>query len=132
MSMRFAAACALAALLIAPEAGWTKKKDKDGDPWDGYGQPVPPGHVKNPGGGPPPWAPAHGYRAKQKYLYYPKYNIYKDPVSGLFFSFHAGSWGKGDLPPNLDPRHLGRGYTFEGDMDEPYKGNRQHKNKYKP
>ncbi|MFP5223553.1 MAG: hypothetical protein ACLGSA_14775 [Acidobacteriota bacterium] len=132
MNMRLAAACALAALLMAPDAGWTKKKDKDNDPWDAHGQPLPPGQAKKPGGGPPPWAPAHGYRAKQKYRYYPRYNVYQDPASGLFFSFQAGAWVKGDLPPDLNPHRLGRGYTFEGDLDEPYRGNSSHKKKYKP
>lgn len=132
MNRKFAAVCVLSALLAAPEAGWTKKKDKDGNPWDGgYGKPGPPGQTKNPGGGPPSWAPAHGYRAKQQYFYYPRYNVYKDPVSGLFFSFHGGAWRKGSLPPNLNPKHLGRNYRIEGDLDEPYRGNSQHKKKYK-
>jgi hypothetical protein len=132
MNTRLVAACALAALLMAPDAGWTKKKDKDNDPWDATGQPQPPGQVKKHGGGPPPWAPAHGYRAKQQYFYYPRYNVYKDPVSGLFFSFQGGVWHKGDLPGNVNPRHLGRNYRIEGDLDAPYQGNSSHKKKYRP
>jgi len=131
MNAKLVAACALSAVLILPATGWTKKKDKDYEPWEGYDQPLPPGQAKKHGGGPPPWAPAHGYRAKQQYRYYPRYNIYQDPVSGLFFSFQAGTWVKGGLPPGLNPKGLGRGYKFEGDLDEPYKGNEQHRNKYK-
>lgn len=131
MNTKLVAACVLCALLILPEAGWTKKKDKDDGDWDNSGQSMPPGQTKKHGGGPPPWAPAHGYRAKQKYRYYPQYNVYQDPASGLFFSFQAGAWIKGGLPAGLDPRNLGRGYTFEGDRDEPYRGNDVHKDKYK-
>lgn len=26
--------------------------------------------------GPPPWAPAHGYRAKTRHIYFPDHNVY--------------------------------------------------------
>ena len=53
-------------------------------------------------GGPPPWAPAHGYRAKFKYHYYPGHQVYFDPVRALYFWFSAGTWLSGPaLPPAI-------------------------------
>ena len=36
--------------------------------------------------GPPPWAPAHGYRAKYQYYYYPSSYVYFDTKKKLYFS----------------------------------------------
>ncbi|WP_243367869.1 hypothetical protein [Fundidesulfovibrio soli] len=131
---RIVPAIVLAALVAAPEAGMAKKKDKDyqgAPPGSVLMEPLPPGQAKKPGGGPPPWAPAHGYRAKQQYRYYPRYNLYQDPATGLFFSFQGGGWIKGGLPGNVPPGHLGKGYMIQGDPDAPYKGNDGHMKKYK-
>lgn len=150
-----AALClATALVMMLPTSGWTKKKDRDDGPWDGYEENLPPGQAKKQrggpppwdgyedslppgqakkkrGGGPPPWAPAHGYRAKQAYRYYPRYNVYQDPGSGVFFTFQAGAWIKGGLPGWLTGRDLGPGYDFQGDADRPYQGNRSHKRQYR-
>lgn len=117
--MKRAAVLVILALVVAssPETGWAKKKEAY--PMDDQGNFLPPGQAKPKG--PPPWAPAHGYRAKQKYRYYPAYNLYQDPVSGLFFSFRAGAWAKGPLPPGVDPGRLGRYREFDGYVDEPWK-----------
>ena len=40
--------------------------------------------------GPPPWAPAHGYRAKQ-HVYFPDYYTYYDPTRGYVY-WNEGSW----------------------------------------
>ena len=34
--------------------------------------------------GPPPWAPAHGFRANTRYVYFPEYNIYYDLKLGIY------------------------------------------------
>jgi len=49
-------------------------------------------HHGPPGGGPPPWAPAHGYRAKYTYRYYPSLQIYYDLNRELYFYFSDGQW----------------------------------------
>ena len=134
MKLKLCGILLLAGSLALPGNGAAKKKDKDNDDYqypDPYGQPMPPGQIKKQGGGPPPWAPAHGYRAKQQYRYYPRYNIYQDPASGLFFSFQGGTWVKGGLPGGVPPGHLGKGYMLNGDPDAPYKGNDDHRKKYK-
>ncbi len=117
-----------AALLVSAQTGHAKKKGWDDD-W--YPPPPPPGQYKKHHGGPPPWAPAPGYRAKQRYRYYPRYNIYQDPASGLYFYFHGGAWTKGPLPPGVPHNHLGNWYMFQGDVDAPYHGNDDHRSKYK-
>lgn len=120
------AALTAAVLLTASEDSWAKKKD--GNPPYGPGEFVPPGQAKPKG--PPSWAPAHGYRAKQRYRYYPAHNIYQDPASGLFFSLQGGAWTRG-LPAGLNPAGLGRYRDFDGYVDEPWKNNPYKKSKKK-
>ncbi|MCF8034945.1 MAG: hypothetical protein K9K66_19420 [Desulfarculaceae bacterium] len=69
---------------------------------------VPPGQAKKMGagahgGGPPPWAPAHGYRAKHQYRYYPGVQVYFDTGRKLYFWLSSnGSWQAGaSLPGGL-------------------------------
>lgn len=52
---------------------------------------------------PPPWAPAHGYRAKQyRYVYYPEYQVYYAPESRLWFWFGGDQWRTGvSLPAGM-------------------------------
>jgi hypothetical protein len=42
--------------------------------------------------GPPPWAPAHGYRAKHRYRYYPSSYVYFDLGRGVYFYYSSGRW----------------------------------------
>ncbi|WP_276131712.1 hypothetical protein [Polluticoccus soli] len=46
------------------------------------------GRVK---GGPPPWAPAHGYRAKQ-HVYFPDYRFFYDPYRGGYSYWQNNGW----------------------------------------
>ncbi len=48
---------------------------------------------------PPPWAPAHGYRAKHRYLYYPDYQVYYAPETQMWFWLDGGSWRFGASLP---------------------------------
>ncbi len=52
---------------------------------------------------PPPWAPAHGYRAKlHHYIYYPRHEVYYAPSSQLWFWLDGGSWRAGaGLPSRI-------------------------------
>ena len=54
---------------------------------------------------PPPWAPAHGHRAKQeaarsyRYVYYPAQQVYYAPEQGLWFWMSGSNWRFGaNLP----------------------------------
>lgn len=49
---------------------------------------------------PPPWAPAHGYRAKQyRYIYYPRHEVYYAPANQLWFWLDGGRWRVGTSLP---------------------------------
>jgi hypothetical protein len=88
-------------------------------------------------GGPPPHAPAHGYRAKHQYRYYPNCNVYHDASRGVYFYLKGDGWAVGaSLPTDLLP-NLGASVTLDMDTDKPYEHNAEHlkqypKEKYKP
>jgi len=41
---------------------------------------------------PPPWAPAHGYRAKHQYHYYPGQQVYYAPDRNKYYYQQQGFW----------------------------------------
>lgn len=45
---------------------------------------------------PPPWAPAHGHRAKKvreyRYVYYPQQQVYYAPANNTWFWMNGGHW----------------------------------------
>jgi hypothetical protein len=101
--------------------------------------------------GPPPWAPAHGYRAKQApayhYVYYPAQQVYYAPASGTWFWMSGGNWRFGvHLPSHYHAYthsgvsltlHSGRPYVQHAYVEEHYgkpwreKHHRKHKEKHK-
>jgi hypothetical protein len=84
------------------------------------------------GGGPPPWAPAHGYRAKHNYRYYPSLEIYYDTRRNLWFYYQRGGWRvEAELPAGI--RVSGRDYVrLEMDADRPYRYHSQVVDRYPP
>ena len=83
-------------------------------------------------GGPPDHAPAHGYRAKYQYRYYPSQSIYYDTDRGIYFYLKGDSWEVGaSLPSSLRVR-LGDSVSIELDTDEPYIYHADHVRKYPP
>ena len=83
-------------------------------------------------GGPPAHAPAHGYRAKHKYRYYPDCSVYHDTERGLYFYIKGDSWEVGaSLPNNLQIR-LGDSVNLELDTDRPYTFHADHIKEYPP
>ena len=86
-------------------------------------------HKKN---GPPAHAPAHGYRAKHKYRYYPDCAVYHDTARGLYFYIKGGNWEVGgSLPHNLQ-MGLGESVSLELDTDRPYTYHTDHAKQYPP
>jgi hypothetical protein len=71
-------------------------------------------------GGPPPWAPAHGYRAKHQYRYYPSLYVYFDIDRKIYFYFEGDEWKLVvTLPENI--KIDGHEYvTLQMDSEEPY------------
>ena len=50
----------------------------------------------------PYWAPAHGYRAQTRQVYFPEYNMYYDIQQGVYISVNNGRWSASlDLPIRL-------------------------------
>ena len=100
--------------------------------WDngtGYGHPY---EVKKTKGGPPPHAPAHGYRAKHHYRYYPSCSVYYDDYRKLYFYLEGPNWQiAASLPHSIQ---LGSGgfVSIEMDSDRPYIHYDEHKRKYPP
>ena len=52
-------------------------------------------------GGPPPWAPAHGYRAKTSHVYFPDHNFYFDVQKNVYIYLNGGNWEVGVKLPSL-------------------------------
>jgi hypothetical protein len=85
-----------------------------------------------PEGGPPPHAPAHGYRAKHRYHYYPSAQIYFDLSRKAYFYMEDAKWRMSvSLPEHLRVK-LGDHVTIDLDTDRPYKYFEEHKKKYPP
>jgi hypothetical protein len=83
-------------------------------------------------GGPPPWAPAHGYRAKYRYYYYPGFQIYYDPARSLYFYFSEGGWQASGSLPRGGPRQLGDRVTLHMDTDRPFQFHPEVTKRYPP
>ena len=83
-------------------------------------------------GGPPDHAPAHGYRAKYTYYYYPGPQVYFDVGRSVYFYMDGGNWRMSvSLPTNLRVT-LGDHVTIDMDTDKPYTQFAEHKKKYPP
>lgn len=83
-------------------------------------------------GGPPPHAPAHGYRAKHHYRYYPDCSVYFDTERKLYFYIKGDHWEVSvSLPSHLRIR-ASNSVSIELDTDRPYVYHAEHVKKYPP
>jgi len=81
--------------------------------------------------GPPPHAPAYGYRAKHQYLYYPDSEVYYDPGRELYFYLHRdGHWQAGAHLPGGIRIDVGEGVRIEVNSDAPYTEFEVHRKQY--
>ena len=70
---------------------------------------------------PPPWAPAHGWRAKHQYVYYPSAEVYSAPASRTWFWLGGNGWQAGvSLPVALQGYVSVGGVNIALDVDRPY------------
>ena len=81
-------------------------------------------------GGPPAHAPAHGYRAKHQYRYYPSSNVYKDTERGIYFYLKGDKWEVGASLPLPLREGLGESVSFELETDKPYIHHAEHVKQY--
>lgn len=85
-------------------------------------------------GGPPSWAPAHGYRAKTRHVYFPDHNFYFDMQQGVYIYLHNGGWTiAAKLPSLYSSINLKSAVQVELDLtsDKPHRYNNDHRIKYK-
>jgi hypothetical protein len=83
-------------------------------------------------GPPPPHAPAHGYRAKHVYYYYPSTYVYYEPARGVYFYYENGHWRVGATLPSRVRISVGERVVIEMDSDRPYVQFEAHKKQYPP
>lgn len=84
--------------------------------------------------GPPAWAPAHGYRAHTRQIYFPRYNFYYDIQRDSYIYFDNGNWVVSiNLPPQYSRINLRNSYRVEMELntDQPQLYNPEHLKKYK-
>ena len=81
--------------------------------------------------GPPPHAPAHGYRAKQyTYFYYPSEHVYFDQAREVYFYMEGDAWKVSVSLPESITVQLGDHVTIFMDSDIPYAEFKEHRRKY--
>jgi len=80
--------------------------------------------------GPPDHAPAHGYRAKYQYRYYPRCRVYHDAARGVYFYLKGENWEVGISLPSHLKNDLGEYVSLELETDKPYLFNEKHNKKY--
>ncbi len=84
--------------------------------------------------GPPPWAPAKGYRAKTRHIYFPEHNFYYDIQQRSYFYLNNGRWVVSVAVPSPFLR-ISLGNTTQIQLDYfgayPYYYNTDHRVKYK-
>jgi hypothetical protein len=83
-------------------------------------------------GGPPEHAPAHGYRAKHAYRYYPGAYVYFDLDREVYFYIESGHWKVTSCLPRTYYQLLGDYVMIEMESDRPYTEHKKHKKKYPP
>ena len=102
--------------------------DKDGQ--SGYSEI---GHKhKHKKKGPPAHAPAHGYRAKHQYRYYPSCSVYYDTGRKLYFYLKGDKWEVGASLPSHIRIGIGESVSLELETDKPYIHHAEHVKKYPP
>lgn len=83
---------------------------------------------------PPKWAPAHGYRAKTRHVYFPEHNFYYDIQARNYLYFNKGNWSVSvAVPTPFININLGRSSQVQLDYygAYPYYYNSDHRVKYK-
>lgn len=85
-------------------------------------------------GKPPKWAPAHGYRAKTRHIYFPDHNFYYDIQTNNYLYLNHGNWSVSvAIPAPFISINLSRSVQVQLDFvgSAPYRYNRDHCTKYK-
>ena len=70
--------------------------------------------------GPPPWAPAHGFRRNHDYYYYPGANVYYRPADRVWFYLDGSAWRFGVILPTSYRVDFDRSVSLTMETDQPY------------
>jgi hypothetical protein len=84
--------------------------------------------------GPPNWAPAHGYRAKTRHIYFPDNNFYFDTQKNVYIYLSGNQWQVSIKLPSLFASIDLKGAVqveLELYTNAPQKFNAEHKFKHK-
>ena len=76
--------------------------------------------------GPPAHAPAHGYRKKYAYDYYPTANVYYDRSRQVYFYLAGRDWQMAVALPSTIRLNVSEAVSLELETDRPYRENAQH------
>ncbi len=87
---------------------------------------------RGPKKGPPPHAPARGYRRKHVYRYYPSAYVYFDVERELYFYRHGDRWTAGAKLPARIHIDKGEAVSLSLGTDEPYRHFHSHKKAHPP
>lgn len=82
--------------------------------------------------GPPPWAPAHGYRAKYRYYYYPESYVYFDIERRIYFYLSGNGWHASVSLPSGININFNNYVLLEMDVSEPYRFHTEVVKRYPP
>lgn len=86
------------------------------------------------GATPPPWAPAHGYRAKTRQIYFPQQNMYYDLNRGTYIYLNGRNWSASVALPvmyrNVNLRVVPQ-VELMLNTNRPYIYNRVHRIRYR-
>jgi len=83
-------------------------------------------------GGPPPWAPAHGYRAKHRYHYYPSSRVYYERERETYFYYKDGEWRVSVSLPSYIRVDVDEYVILEMDSDRPHEYDHEVVKRYPP
>lgn len=83
-------------------------------------------------GGPPPWAPAHGFRAKHRYRYYSSSRVYYEKERGSYFYYKDGKWRISVSLPSSIQIDVNDYITLDMETDKPYEWDHEVTKKYPP
>lgn len=70
--------------------------------------------------GPPPWAPAHGFRRNRDYYYYPGTNVYYRPADRMWIYLDGRDWRVGVSLPASIHVDFERSVSLTMETDRPY------------
>ncbi len=85
-------------------------------------------------GKPPKWAPAHGFRAKTRHIYFPDHNFYYDIQTNQYLYLNNGNWSVSvSIPRPFISINLSRSVQVQLDFvgSAPYRYNSDHCVRYR-